>query len=69
MALDVGPIGELLEPLGTLKFEDALEVYKEQMIAGEKYGADLIVIETFTDLYDAKALYLQLRKTQNYRFG
>lgn len=62
VALDVGPIGELLEPLGTLKFEDALEVYKEQMIAGEKYGADLIVIETFTDLYDAKAAVLAAKE-------
>lgn len=55
IALDIGPIGELLEPLGVLRFEDAYEVYKEMVIAGEKYGADIIIFETFTDLYDVRA--------------
>lgn len=55
IALDIGPIGELLEPLGVLRFEDAYEVYKEMAIAGEKYGADIIIFETFTDLYDVRA--------------
>ena len=41
VALDVGPIGELLEPLGTLAFEEAYEIYKEMMTAGQRYGADL----------------------------
>lgn len=58
VALDVGPIGELLEPLGTVSFEDAYESYKETMIAGAGAGADLVVIETFTDLLDAKAAAL-----------
>mgnify|MGYP000843596827 FL=1 len=62
VALDVGPIGELLEPLGTLAFEEAYEVYKELMIAGEKYGVDLIVCETFTDLYDVKAAVLAAKE-------
>ena len=62
VALDVGPIGELLEPLGTLAFEDAYEVYKELMTAGEKYGVDLIVCETFTDLYDVKAAVLAAKE-------
>lgn len=62
VALDVGPIGELLEPLGTLSFEEAYEVYREQMTAGERFGADLIVIETFTDLYDAKAALLAAKE-------
>ena len=55
MALDIGPIGELLEPLGVLRFEDAYDIYKEMVVAGEKYGADIIVYETFTDLYDVRA--------------
>ena len=55
MALDIGPIGELLEPLGVLRFEDAYDIYKEMVVAGEKYGADIIVFETFTDLYDVRA--------------
>ncbi|MBE5889427.1 MAG: homocysteine methyltransferase [Lachnospiraceae bacterium] len=58
VALDVGPIGELLEPLGTVTFEEAYDAYKETMIAGEEAGADLVVIETFTDLQDARAAVL-----------
>ena len=55
VALDVGPIGELMEPLGTLTFEEAYEVYKEMVIAGEKAGADLVVFETQTDLQEVRA--------------
>jgi len=56
VALDIGPIGELLEPLGVLRFEDAYEIYKEMVVAGEKYGADIIIFETFTDLYDVREI-------------
>ena len=62
VALDVGPIGELLEPLGILRFEEAYEMYRQVVAAGEKGGADLIVIETFTDLYDAKAALLAAKE-------
>ncbi|MCD8341983.1 MAG: homocysteine S-methyltransferase family protein [Clostridiales bacterium] len=62
VALDVGPIGELLEPLGTLKFDDAYALYREMVVAGEAAGADLVVFETFTDLYDAKAAVLAARE-------
>ena len=62
IALDVGPIGELLEPSGTLTFEEAYELFAETMIAGEKYGADLILIETMTDLYEAKAALLAAKE-------
>ena len=55
VALDVGPLGELLEPLGSLSLETAVEYFKVQMTAGEKAGADLIFIETMMDLYEAKA--------------
>lgn len=65
IALDVGPIGELLEPLGTLKFEDAYEVYKEVVLAGYEAGADIIAIETITDLYDAKACVLAAKENTN----
>lgn len=61
-ALDVGPIGELLEPLGTLKFDEAYEIYKEMVVAGEKAGADLVVFETMTDLYDVKAAVLAAKE-------
>lgn len=62
VALDVGPIGELMEPNGNLKFEDAYEMFKEMMIAGEKAGADLIVIETSTDLLEMKAAVLAAKE-------
>lgn len=62
VALDVGPIGELLEPLGTLRFEDAYELYREMVTAGEASGADLVVFETFTDLYDMKAAVLAAKE-------
>ncbi|MBR5467922.1 MAG: homocysteine S-methyltransferase family protein [Firmicutes bacterium] len=54
-ALDIGPIGELLEPAGSLTFEEAYDIFKEMVIAGEKAGADLVVFETMTDLYEVKA--------------
>lgn len=62
VALDVGPIGELMEPLGTLSFDDAYEIYKELVVAGERAGADLIVFETMTDLYEVKAAVLAARE-------
>lgn len=62
VALDVGPIGELLEPLGTLKFDDAYELYREMVVAGEEAGADLVVFETFTDVYDMKAAVLAAKE-------
>ncbi len=60
VALDIGPIGQLLEPTGTLTFEDAYEIYKEQILAGAE--ADLIVFETQTDLYELKAAVLAARE-------
>ena len=60
VALDIGPIGMLLEPAGSLSFERAYEYFKEQMIAGCE--ADLIVIETMTDLYELKAAVLAAKE-------
>lgn len=61
-ALDVGPIGQLLEPMGTLKFEEAYEIFKRQIVQGAASGADLIIIETMTDLYEAKAALLAAKE-------
>jgi 5-methyltetrahydrofolate--homocysteine methyltransferase len=55
VALDVGAIGDLMEPAGDLTFERAYSMFAEQVIAGEKAGADLIVFETMSDLYEVKA--------------
>ena len=63
VALDVGPLGELLEPMGTLTFERAYDLFREMMEAGAAAGADLIVIETMTDLYEAKAALLAAKET------
>lgn len=62
VALDVGPIGELMEPNGSLKFEDAYDMFKEMMTVGAAAGADLIVIETSTDLLEMKAAVLAARE-------
>lgn len=62
VSLDLGPLGELLEPLGTLSFERAYGYFKEVAVAGEKAGADLVSIETMTDLYEAKAALLAVKE-------
>lgn len=62
IALDMGPTGKLLEPFGDLSFEDAYQTYAEQATAGEKYGADLVIIETMTDTYEMKAAILAVKE-------
>ena len=61
-ALDVGPLGELLEPSGTLAFEDAVAEYARIVKAGEAAGADMIFFETYTDLYELKAALLAAKE-------
>ena len=61
-ALDVGPLGELLEPSGTLAFEDAVAEYARIVKAGEAAGTDLIFFETYTDLYELKAALLAAKE-------
>ena len=61
-ALDVGPTGKLLKPLGDLEFETAYEAFREVMILGEKAGADLIHIETMSDTYELKAAVLAAKE-------
>ncbi len=65
VALDVGPTGKLLKPCGELEFETAYDLYKEQVIAGEKAGADLILIETMGDLYEIKSAVLAAKENTN----
>ena len=65
VALDLGPIGEMLEPIGTLSFDRAYEIFKRQAIQGEKSGANLIIIETMMDLYEAKAAVLAAKENTN----
>ena len=63
--LDVGPLGELLEPSGTLAFEDAVNEYARIVRAGVAAGADLIFFETFTDLYELKAALLAAKENSD----
>lgn len=62
VALDMSPIGELLAPLGTLTFDGAYNRFKEQAVAGEKAGADIALIETMTDLNEARAAILAVKE-------
>lgn len=62
VALDLGPIGQLLEPTGSLSFEDAYDIYKQQIIAGRDAGADVVVLETQTDLLEVKAAILAVKE-------
>ena len=62
VALDIGPLGELLEPMGSLSFERAYALFREMAVAGAAAGADLAVIETMTDLYEIKAAVLAVKE-------
>ena len=61
-ALDIGPTGKLLKPMGDLDFETAYEAFKEVMVWGEEAGADLIHIETMSDTYELKAAVLAAKE-------
>lgn len=63
VALDVGPIGQLLEPTGSLSFEEAYDIFKEEILAAK--DADLVVIETMTDLMEIKAAVLAAKENSN----
>ena len=63
VALDIGPIGQLLEPAGSLSFDFAYDYFKEQIIAGQ--CADVIVFETMTDLYELKAAVLAAKENSD----
>lgn len=62
VALDVGPTGKLLKPMGDLDFEDAYNAFKEVMQYGEAAGVDLIHIETMSDTYEVKAAVLAAKE-------
>ena len=62
IALDIGPTGKLLKPLGDLDFEDAVSVFSKTVKLGVKYGVDLILIETMNDSYETKAALLAVKE-------
>ena len=65
VALDLGPTGKLLAPYGDLQFEEAVALYAETVRAGVKAGADLILIETMSDTYEAKAALLAAKENSD----
>ncbi len=65
VALDIGPTGRLLAPLGDLDFEDAVAVFAETVKLGVRYGADLIIIETMNDSYETKAAVLAAKENSD----
>ncbi|WP_302497019.1 homocysteine S-methyltransferase family protein [uncultured Flavonifractor sp.] len=62
VALDMGPTGKLLKPMGDLDFEDAVALYAQVVKAGAAAGADLVLIETMSDSYEAKAAVLAAKE-------
>ena len=62
IALDIGPTGKLLKPLGDLDFEDAVSVFSKTVKLGVKYGVDLVLIETMNDSYETKAALLAVKE-------
>lgn len=62
VALDLGPTGKLLKPMGTLDFEEAVSVYAQVVRAGADAGADLILVETMSDTYELKAAVLAAKE-------
>ena len=62
IALDIGPTGKLLEPLGDLTFDRAVDIFAEEVRIGAAAGADLILIETMNDTYEVKAAVLAARE-------
>ena len=65
IALDIGPTGKLLKPLGDLDFEEAVSVFAHTVKLGVKYGADLIYIETMNDSYETKAALLAAKENSD----
>lgn len=65
VALDIGPTGHLLKPLGDLEFDDAVEVFKQSIKVGVQCGVDLILIETMNDSYEVKAAVVAAKECCN----
>ncbi len=65
VALDIGPTGRLLKPLGDLDFEDAVALFAKTVRLGVKHGAELILIETMNDSYESKAALLAAKENSD----
>lgn len=65
VALDMGPLGQLMKPMGTLTFEQAYDAFKRQVIAGKAAGADIVLVETVSDILEVKAAVLAVRENSD----
>ena len=65
VALDIGPLGKLMEPTGDLTFNEAYDLFEEQILAGKKAGADLVLLETFSDIFEMKAAILAVKENSS----
>lgn len=65
VAFDMGPLGKMLEPIGELTFEKAVEIFAESVRLAVRYGADLIIIETMNDSYETKAAVLAAKENSD----
>lgn len=65
VALDIGPIGQMLRPLGMLSFEEAYDIFREMVLAGEEAGADMVIFETMGDLREIKAGILAAKENSS----
>ena len=63
VAIDIGPTGKLLAPMGDLPFNEAVKVFSETIKAGAEAGGDLVLIETMSDSYEAKAAVIAAHET------
>ncbi|MHC5228679.1 homocysteine S-methyltransferase family protein [Enterococcus sp. LJL99] len=62
VAYDMGPLGQLMAPMGTLSFDTAYDIFKEQAILAEQAGADVIILETMSDLLETKTAILAIKE-------
>lgn len=65
VAMDVGPLGQMIEPLGTFQWQKAYDIFKNQFVQAEKSGADCILLETISDLLEAKIAILAAKENTN----
>ncbi len=65
VALDIGPLGKILEPIGDMPFERAVELFGETIRYGTKHGADLIIIETMNDCLETKAAVVAAKENSD----
>ena len=65
IAQDIGPLGQLMQPMGPLSFDEAYDCFKQQVLFGAESGADLFIIETLSDIYEAKAAILAVKENSS----